>query len=161
MDDSLCQVAEILYDDGFFEAVEIISRQKRTANIWVSFPSVRELLARCILCKHLRFTMLLRGAFCVELARFAFFFFAFSGPKKAAISPLLLACLLLACFALGPASGMLGVLAAQPVRGMLGMAGVLGMLMLGLHVLFEKPVSRCSFALIRAVSWHVHGSFFV
>ena len=32
--------------------------------------------------KNLRFTMLLRGASCVELARFACLFFAFSGSKK-------------------------------------------------------------------------------
>ena len=113
-----------------------------------------------LLCKNLRFTMLLRGAFCVELARCACLFLPFLGQKKTAISPLLLACLLLACFALGPASGMLGcwVLTAQPVRGMLRMPG---MLMLGLHLLFEEPVSRCSFGLIRAVSWRLHGSFFM
>ena len=43
--------------------------------------------------------------------------------------------------------GMLGVLAALPVRGMLGMLGLpgmLGTLMLGLHISFEEPVSRCS-----------------
>ena len=41
--------------------------------------------------------------------------------------------------------GMLGVLAAQSVRGMLGMPG---MPMLGLHLSFEEPVSRCSLGLI-------------
>ena len=72
------------------------------------------------LCKNLRFTTLLQGTFCVELARFACLFFAFSGSKKTASCPLLLASLLLACFVLGPASGMLGmlgVLVAQPARG--------------------------------------------
>ena len=83
--------------------------------------------------------MLLRGAFCVELARFACLFLSFLGQKKTAMSPLLFACILLACFALGPASGMLGmlgVLTAQQVRGMLGMPGMLGMLVLGLRLVF-------------------------
>ena len=79
--------------------------------------------------------MFLQGAFCVELA----LLLSFLNQKKTAISPLLFACLLLACFALGPASEMLGmleVLAAQQVRGMLGMPGMLGMLVLGLRLAF-------------------------
>ena len=68
--------------------------KKQTARIWVSFPSVRELLARCIFCAKPAFYH--AYARCVELARFACLFLPFLGQKKTAISPLLLACLLLA-----------------------------------------------------------------
>ena len=93
--------------------------------------------------------MLLRGAFCVELARFACLFLPFLGKKRRLYLrfSLLAYCLLTACGASGML-GMLGVLPAQPVHEMLGMPGMLGMLMLGLHLLFEEPASRCSFALI-------------
>ena len=102
-------------------------------------------LAAC-LCKHLRLTMLLRGAFCVELARFCVLCFAFSRSKKTAISPLLLACLYTACVVrawtcLGML-GMPGVLAAQPLCGMLGMPGMLGMLLLGLFFSCEQWLQK-------------------
>ena len=111
----------------------------KTPNIWVSFPSVRELLARCIFVQ--------KPAFYHAFARCFLRRAGFSGPKKDgyfSASP----CLLAYCLRVSHLDlplGMLGVLAAQPVR-------MLRML---------EPVSRCSFALIRAVSWRVHGSFFV
>ena len=84
--------------------------------------------------------MLLQGAFCVELARFAFFL-PFLGQKKTAISPLLLACLLRAWTCLGDAGDAGGAGGSASTRDA-GDAGMLGMLMLGLHLLFEEPVSR-------------------
>ena len=133
-----------------------ISRQKKTAKIWVSFLSPAFFPKTCVLpffCEVLSALswLVARAFFCLFWVKKRRLFLRFS---------LLASCLRVLRWDLPRRVLGCWVLTAQPVRGMLGMPGMLGMLMLGLHTLFEEPVSRCSFGLIRAVSWRVHGSFF-
>ena len=146
----------IVHDDGkrFFEAVESwttgrgsrgrggrlvglicrISRRIKTAKIWVSCPSVS--LAAFFVQRNQCFTMLLRGAFCVALARFACLFFANSGQKKdgyfSASPCLLTACVFRAWTCLGDAgdAGDAGGAGGSASTRDAGDAGKLGMLML-------------------------------
>ena len=126
-----------------------ISRQKKTAKIWVSFPSVREWLARCIVVQKPAFYYAFARCFLRRAGSFCVPFWAKKDGYFSASPCLLTACVFRAWTCLGA------------VRGMLGMPGMLGMLMLGLHLLFEEPVSRCSFALIELFPGVSTDPFFV
>ena len=142
----------------FAELVCRMSRPKKTGKMCASFPSVWELLSRCICAQKPAFL----PSFCKVLL------LPFLGQIKESISPepffLFDGFSLLAYslrVSLGPALEMLEMLemtflwdasvaaivshqiGVQQVRGMLGMPGMLGML-------FEEPVSKCSFRLILA-----------